>query len=174
MHKRNISQALYKEVIAWCMPKPCSGWIASLQVDCELTVASRTSSEVHDNLGVVCSVARTLAGYRPEAITVPELCFRSLDPGFLAVRISASRIGRAWVKGGISAITTTSLDFVSNDGFERFMGLSFFFRFVVLLNDRFWGCLKSQATVPSLKRGSRSHRRGRRGTGSKYLEWPNN
>ena len=53
-------------------------------------------------------------------------------------------------KGGVSAITQTSLDLVKNNVFERIMGV-ISFSFVCLLNEGFWVCLKSHATIPLLK-----------------------
>ena len=43
--------------------------------------------------------------------------------------------------------------------FERFIGVDFV-SFVVLLNERFWVCLRSHATIPSLRGGLHVRRRG--------------
>ena len=55
------------------------------------------------------------------------------------------------LEGGIGAITQTSLDLVTKTiVFERFTGV-ICCASVVLLNERFWGCLKNHATIPLLK-----------------------
>ena len=45
-----------------------------------------------------------------------------------------------------------SLGFSKNGiGFERFRRGELFCSLVILLNERFWGCLKTHATIPWLK-----------------------